>query len=133
MKKVPAEKLSEVLLNDSRSFIVATLVEVQSRIIDKSPVRTGVLRGSVRVGVNKTNREYGREDPGGDATKQQNTDELNQYELGDDVNISVNAPYAVYVEEGTDTIAPVGMIKTTLEELPAIYRVAEKTMQRFNK
>lgn len=73
------------------NFNADFLAEFLSRVKQKTPVRTGFLQSSWG----------GNEQP----TK---------------IEVFNGAPYAEYIENGTERIAPVGMLKTTIQEAPAI-------------
>jgi len=75
--------------------------EFKARLDMRTPVDTGALRNANTVEV-----------------------------VDNSIVVSNAMPYFDYVEDGTPKIRPVGMLKTTEAELPAIVRVA---LQRASK
>lgn len=132
-EKIQIDQIRSAMMNDLNAFVIAANVELQSRIIDKMPVKTGALRGSLNAGLNERVESFGRKDPTGTITKALNEREIARYKTGDDIFMVIGAPYAVYLEEGTPHIMPIGFVKRTMNELPAIFNKAKRTMQKYRK
>lgn len=91
----------------------AVPVELASRVILASPVDTGRFRGNWNVATNRV-----------DATTTEDTDKAGdkaisraqavKVQLGDDVYVTNNLPYAQALEDGHSQQAPAGMVGVTL-------------------
>lgn len=75
--------------------------QAEVRIKQRTPVKTGALRESINI-----------------------TKEAETYVIGSDKD------YFPFIEFGTSTISPVGMVRTTLEELP---QIASRTTINWKK
>lgn len=86
---------------DVASFVNAFADEFVKRVETRTPVRSGALRDGYIKEVNELSFELG-----------------NQQE------------YLEYIEEGTSTIAPVGMIRTTMEEADNIAELVKAKLTK---
>lgn len=125
-------EIDTVMGNLLDQFTKNMVVGIADRIIIKVPVDTGALRGSVTVAVGSPNTEFdeNNKDPGGDATRQKVRQAVAEGKPGDTYHVTVNAPYAGYLEEGTEHIPPMGFVRTTLEELDAIAAESARNLEK---
>lgn len=105
----------------------ATVTEAGNRLVDRTPVDTGLLRGNWQLAINSADGDLqDRLDPDGSASKAVIAADAIHLKLGD-IAVLVNpTPYAGFIEYGTSKIAPFGMIALTQPEVPDIY---EREMQ----
>lgn len=128
---IKPEELTDTIMSDFMSIVRGISVEASNRMIDKVPVASGKLRGSIRAAVNSENISYGTEDASGGVTKASNEAAIMKAEAGDQINIVVGAPYGAVVEQGSDTRQPVGFILTTGEEHGALLQAAINSKDRY--
>lgn len=91
----------------------AVPVELASRVILASPVDTGRFRGNWNVATNRVDATTTDDtDKGGD--KAIGRAQAVKVQLGDDVYVTNNLPYAQALENGHSQQAPAGMVGVTL-------------------
>ena len=93
-----------------------TVIGLFSKIIKRTPVKTGRLRGNWQTDINKPKvGEVSRLGQG--AALSEVVSEAGKARLGDSIYMVNNLPYAKAIEEGHSKIqAPVGMVRVTLIE-----------------
>jgi len=91
-------------------------LSVFGRIILRTPVDTGRLRGNWQVQLNKPAKGTLT------TTKAQSPDAAKKAKLGDSVFITNNLPYAQVIENGSSKQAPSGMIKVVIAEWQRIVK-----------
>lgn len=128
---LPIDNFEETIMADIVALARAMGVEASNRIIDKSPVQSGALRGSVNASINSNDESFGQMDATGEMTKQKNRSIIATAKEGDQINIVVGAPYFYGIEKGTESRAPMGIMLSTGEELEAILNVAESTKEQY--
>ena len=91
-----------------------TALSLCGKIIVRTPVDTGRLRGNWQVTLNAA--------PTGilDSTKVQDAGDAKRAKLGDSVYIINNLPYAEVIENGSSKQAPQGMVKVSVAEFKNI-------------
>ena len=75
--------------------------------VDRSPVISGLLKGSWNVGVNVEEKQLGA---GPGASGKRFAQQIGKFKLGDTIVISNPVEYAEYVENGTPKMAPRKML-----------------------
>lgn len=130
-KEVKPDELVDTIMDDLLSLVKAMAVESSDRIIDKMPVATGALRGSVNAGLNTENISFGDRDPTGERAKQNNRAIISGADVGDEINIVIGAPYFHVIEKGSDSRAPMGILLSTGEEHEAILNRAKETKEQY--
>lgn len=87
--------------------------ELQSRVINKSPVDTGRLRGNWNVSMNSIDvTEYAPDKVGGAVMARANS-ELSTYKIGDMIYITNSLPYVSTLEFGLYGTGKGATVKTT--------------------
>lgn len=122
MAKIRIDDIGNVFEEMSNTFVKEMTLEIHSRMVDKAPVSTGRLRGSISVSINSPANDGETLDKSGIIVKSDAKSTVGSYESGDTVYISVTAPYAYEIEMGSSDKAPNGFFRTTLEEMDAIIR-----------
>jgi hypothetical protein len=91
-----------------------TALSLFGKIVVRTPVDTGRLRGNWQVQLNSA--------PTGtlDTTKVQDPSEAKRAKLGDAIFIINNLPYAEVIEDGSSKQAPQGIVKVTVAEFKTI-------------
>lgn len=120
-KNIKASELGDALGRDMLRFFQNLSSELANTAIDNAPADTGALKDSIRGGINQ---EVGGFNPNpsdttGQAAKEYNKVMAGGIKMGDVFMVRASAPYAGYVENGTEKQAPNGFIKRTLESLDA--------------
>lgn len=96
-------------------------LEIFSRIIMKSPVKTGRFRGNWQVAIGSApNGTLEIDDKDGTATITKADAELMGAKAGDTIYLANNLPYAIPLEEGHSQQAPQGMVALTVQEFADI-------------
>lgn len=132
-KTVSIDELAKELEKDMLALHKGITIESQSRIIDNAPVSTGALRASILAGVNTEVVEYSKDntDESGSETKALNENTIMQSKLGDNITITVGAPYGREIEEGSSDKAPSGFVRTVAESLDAIVAEVSKNLEKW--
>lgn len=91
--------------------------EALRRVVMKTPVLTGRARGNWQTTINTRpgndlDVKSGDRDP-----IREGMAALGRLRPGQIVYLTNNVPYIIFLEEGTPNIAPIGMVKTTIQEL----------------
>jgi hypothetical protein len=86
-----------------------TALDLFGRIIRRTPVDTGRLRGNWQAGINSP------ADGGGNKA-------IGVAGIGDSVFITNNLPYAIPIEEGSSTQAPKGIVAVTVAEFKSVVK-----------
>jgi len=105
-------------------------LEVFSRVVKKTPVKTGRARGNWQVSVGSpVDGVLDVEDKAGGATISAITNGIESWEpIKAAIFLSNNVPYIGALENGRSAQAPDGMVKTTLSEYRGIVNdVARET------
>jgi hypothetical protein len=108
-------------------FVRKVLLELDKRVVMKSPVDTGRFRANWYVGDAKINDETTQEtDPSGLKSIARSALEINSLTVnGQIIYITNSLPYSYRLEyEGWSTQAPQGMVRVTIEEMSSIGQVA---------
>jgi hypothetical protein len=95
-------------------------LDIFSRVIQKTPVDTGRLRGSWTVSIGAIAAGNIALDKSGSATIARATAATLNLKAGDVVYLTSNVIYARALEYGHSKQAPAGMIRTTLQEFPQV-------------
>lgn len=87
-------------------------------VILKTPVDTGRLRGGWLVTINSATGETpGTLDASGSATIARGASVIGGAKLGETLIIQNNVDYAIFINDGTEKIAPRRMVERTVAEL----------------
>ena len=99
-------------------------LEALNRIVLRTPVDTGRARGGwiISTGVLPETTETTRLDTTGQETISVGTQVILTADPYDNIHISNNVDYIVYLEEGTSQQAPQGMVNVTFAELQVIFQ-----------
>lgn len=127
-----AQTLDKVAKN-TELFTKKILVELNNRVIQKSPVDTGRFRANWAVGNGFVNNATSQAvDATGGGTIVKNALEINSIKInGQIIYITNSLPYAQRLEyEGWSKQAPAGMVRVSIAELPSI---ANKTAFEVKK
>jgi len=123
-KKVKAEtpKKIDKALQD-------TAVETISKMIDRTPVDTGAAKYHWFIrGLPSERFDKERVDPSGAQPKARaKRDVKNLFRLGLKVWLINSAPYFIYLERGSSTQAPQGVVAITMQEVAMIWKKHLKT------
>jgi hypothetical protein len=119
----------------------AIALELESRVVLKSPVDTGRLRGNWNVGINSVNTTEYPEDRSGGQADTRALGALSKFKVGDTIWITNNLPYVAKLEyglygNGAKTVggyskqAPQGFIRITyLEVMGAFENIGNKVVK----
>ena len=123
LKKVKAEtpkKIDKVLQD--------TAVEVIGKMIDRTPVDTGAAKYHWFVRALPSERfDKERVDPSGQLPKARAKRDVKLFKVGTKVWLVNSAPYMIYLERGSSTQAPQGVVAITMAEVAAIFKKHIKT------
>lgn len=113
-KLIPAEHIR---------FVKHIALDALRRIVLRTPVDTGRLRGNWQVGINDSpSGEVDGTDPTGSTAIQEGTSKLAALGFAQQVFITNNLPYAAAIEGGhSREKAPAGMVAITLTELRSMF------------
>lgn len=122
-KKVKAEtpkKIDKVLQD--------TAVEVIGKMIDRTPVDTGAAKYHWFIRLVASERfDKARVDPSGTLPKGRAKRDVKLFRAGKLVWLVNSAPYMKYLENGSSTQAPQGVVAITMAEVAAIFKKNIKT------
>jgi len=111
--RVPKEKVLVYLKKMS--------LEALKRIVEKTPVDTGRARGGWQVSFKTPAFSEGGTDASGAGTINTGSSQILGLKDPVAVFISNNVEYIIYLEDGTSTQAPEGMVALTIEELLGMF------------
>lgn len=127
--------LSKILdkAKDNASQVArAIALELETRVVLKSPVDSGRLRGNWNVGINSIDTAEKPADKTGSSSNTRAISSLSKFKLGDTIWITNNLPYVQKLEfglygNGAKTIngysmqAPHGFIRITFKEVQSAF------------
>jgi len=94
-----------------------TALDLFSRIVKRTPVMDGPLRGNWQIGLNVAPKgKLNTADKNGANTIATGNSKLRAVKLGDSVFVTNNLPYAGVIEHGGKNRRPHGMVKVTVAE-----------------
>ena len=106
---------SERTESNLEQVLRGTTISLFGKIIRRTPVKTGRLRGNWQTDINRP--KSGELDRTGAAGAMSEVSaEVNRARLGDSIFMVNNLPYAKKIEDGGSDQAPVGMVKVTALE-----------------
>lgn len=92
-------------------------LQLQSSMVERSPVDTGRFRGNWQCGIGQANTGTGSgEDKSGSAVLLRTTTALQGWTAGQAILLTNSLPYAQRLEDGYSTQAPSGMVRLTVNE-----------------
>lgn len=101
----------------------ATAYEAVSRMIDRTPVDTGAAKAHwFAQGTPSGSFDKEVTDKSGGRTKARAKRDLKSVRIGDRVWLVNTAPYFFYLEHGSSSQAPAGVVTITLAEMGLIFR-----------
>ena len=104
-------------------------LDLSTKIILKTPVKSGRARGHWGLGVNAIHYGSGI-DKSGSATIAQVSTTIQGAKAGDRIYLANNLPYIGRLEYGHSKQAPSGMVRTTIDEFQAaVQRAAAEAKQ----
>ena len=118
--------------NNASQVARAIALELETRVVMKSPVDTGRLRGNWNVGINAVNTNEYPASKTGDSSNARAISALAKFKVGDTIWITNNLPYVKKLEyglygNGAKTIggysmqAPRGFIRITFKEVQSAF------------
>ena len=118
-----AAEIGAELVEEINRQIRILAVDLDQRIVLKTPVKTGRARANWLVGLGAPRRgTVSSADEKGGATIVKNTQEIQKTKPGQDIWLSNNLPYIQNLERGTSKQAPAGMVSESLRELARVDR-----------
>jgi hypothetical protein len=125
-------KILDKAKNNASQVARAVALELEGRVVQKSPVDSGRLRGNWNIGINGVNlKEYPTDKSGSEANSRA-IGALSNFKLGDSIFITNNLPYTHKLEfglygDGPKTVggyskqAPHGFIRITYQEVVSAF------------
>lgn len=95
-------------------------MEISERVVERTPVDTGFLRGSWQPSIGKPEDAKGDLDPGGALALSRISFVVTDVKVGDHFFMINNAAYARFVEHGTSKMAGRHFVSQTVKEWPSI-------------
>lgn len=97
-------------------------IDILRRVILKTPVDTGRLRGNWLVAIGSpATGTVSRSDKEGDEAIREGSAVITGLSEAQAIHITNNLPYAARIENGHSTQAPAGMVAVTLAEVEAFF------------
>ena len=121
------DAFSKKLVPEQHAALMAQVaLEALKRIVNRTPVDTGRARGNWRLSIGKSPRVLSgaaREGSRRSASQiiSQATTKLQEMNFGQTIWIANGLEYVVFLEAGSSTQAPRGMVAITIRELEAIF------------
>ena len=107
-----------------------TALDLQSQMIERSPVGTGRFRGNWQVGIGAMNTDTGSgEDKIGSSAIGRAKTVLDGWKPGQTIILSNSLPYARRLEDGWSQQAPSGMVKLTIQAYGDALQKAVESMR----
>lgn len=142
-KKSIAEQIKKANLN-AQELVTKTMLDLQKRVDEKSPVDEGRFRGNTVIGVKKINTSINNPDASrGDPTPGiRAAAALKGFAMGDTLYLTNSLPYARVLEygeypgtgektiNGFSTQAPQGMFGVTALEFKSILNVNVRKLKK---
>ncbi|UEM18972.1 hypothetical protein JL100_017965 [Skermanella mucosa] len=101
------------------------ILEIFTRVVERTPVRDGRARGGWQVGINvRPEGETSRIDKDGSPTISAGEADILRAMLRDEIWICNGVPYIGILETGSSTQAPHGFLAITLREFQQIVKSA---------
>lgn len=129
-QQIKLNQLADALGRDMLKFAQNLSSELANTAVDNAPSETGALKDSIRGGINQEVGGFNSNpgDTNGQAAKEYNKVMAGGLKLGDQFQVRASAPYAGYVENGTEHQSPNGYMKRALESIDAVaQRALEQT------
>lgn len=118
----PAEQIRRIYDEDFGAILRSAALDGLRGVVLKTPVDTGRLRAGWFVNKGQASGEVGVSvDKAGGATINRGRSVIASANLGDVLVIENNVEYGIFINSGTDKIAPRRMVERTAEELRGIY------------
>jgi len=117
-------KFAETMLPyQVKLFTKKVALDTLTRIVRKTPVDTGRARGNWQITINTASESEVNNVAGSGISDvvSQGRVALENMEPFSIVFISNNVPYIAYLEQGSSSQAPQGMVATTIEEMNQIF------------
>lgn len=107
--------------NALTSVFQGVALKLTARVILRTPVDTGRLRGNWQVGLNvRPTDTVVTKDKGGGSTVGKARSKIKDARKGDTIAIINNLPYAIPIENGSSKQAPQGMVRVVVREFSGI-------------
>lgn len=138
---VDLNKILNKSMTNASQIARAIALELEARVVQKSPVDTGRLRGNWNVGINAPNVAEHGADISGMESNARALGALSNFKLGDSIFITNNLPYTHKLEfglygDGPKTMggyskqAPQGFIRITYQEvISALENIGRKVVK----
>lgn len=118
----PSEHIRRIYNDDFTQIFRSAALDGLRGCVLKTPVDTGRLRAGWIVSVNIESNEVGQtQDKAGGLTISKGQSAVGEARLGDVLIVENNVEYGIFINSGTDKIAPRRMVERTFDELKAIY------------
>lgn len=129
VRKVKFEDLAQELESIKEEFTKSFIYELGARTVEKAPVQSGQLRGSINISNNASDLDQsGVYDKSGSATKSKLKQQAQNLDPGKDAYVTAGTNYAGQVEYGVGGRAPASYIRGTVNEAQTI---ADKTARKI--
>lgn len=118
-----AKQVVAELKAQSNELARKVMIDLDQRVVLKTPVDTGRARSNWLIGLGNPERSSRLSvDQSGGATIIENTREILQSKPGQDIWLSNNLPYIQELETGSSRQAPQGMVSTSIRETARVFR-----------
>ena len=130
---VDLNKILNKSMTNASQIARAIAIELETRVVQKSPVDTGRLRGNWNVGINAPNMAEQGADISGMESNARALGALSNFKLGDSIFITNNLPYTHKLEfglygDGDKTVN--GFIRITYQEvMSALENIGRKVVK----
>lgn len=125
-------KFKDKVENRSKAVLQKTALDIDKGVVLSTPVDTGQARGGWNVGINNVNLKEADKDKSGAKTISENEREIQRAQADDTIFISNNVQHIEFLEKGSSSQAPNGMVAKTLRRFPQIIRESVTTAKREN-
>lgn len=127
-KKVPINKLATTVEGITEEFYQDFAAEFTGRVIDRTPVDEGTLRGSITLSKTRGDIVTDNKDPSGSTTKAKAKRASKSIKLEDEAYVTAGVDYASALEFGTEHMRPQPFMRPTTTETPVISKKVAKDL-----
>jgi len=128
-RRIKIKDLAKTIEDINTLFLQDFVYELGERVVDRTPVRDGTLKGSNAISLNGAKATIGSPDPSGGGTKSNMRSVAKHADIGDDIYITNGAPYAQEVEKGSSKKAPNGFMLRSATEAQNIAKKSAKKVK----
>lgn len=126
--KADMRKAISNMLGEQEKIVKGTILSTCTRIVKRTPVDTGRLRGNWQASINtELSGTLSEKDKSGDSTINEASNEISRLEVMKDIYIFINnLPYAARIENGYSEQRPTGMMRISVAETNAAIAAGRK-------